>query len=201
MNKYFDKIIAVLSSKEDSVDIDVAKEIEEIINDSEDLLEEHGVTISEEEKEELIEALSSDELNDAVNEALTEMKSNMDSDVKAVFDFYVSVTSSSFKIVVIALIAIALVIIALLHKNYYGWLFNLGIASIITGVLLGLALPSLIDAVIAEMSSESDVILSTVAFSRYGYILLAVGVVSIVAKIFIGKNQVKTVKEEVKVAE
>lgn len=192
MDNYYDNILDVLSSKESSVNIDSAKELEALINDGEEVLKDHGITLTQDEKDELLSVVSSDEVNDLVNDAISEIKSDMSIDIKKMIDAYIFLTSITFKVILAALIAAALVFIALLKKNFYGWLLNFGTASVITGILMGVIFPIVITQIITYLASDSSIIISTKTLNTYGYTLIILGLVSIVIERMIAaKNKKK----------
>ena len=182
----YDAFLTGLSGDEINVEIDVAKEVEAFINENEETLKEYGIELTEEEKEELLEAVSSSEINDIVNETLAEMKEDITDEAQTAIDIYVFFTGPIFKVILIGLIIVALVLIALLKKSYYGWLSNLGSATIIVGILLGVLLPVVVSTIITEL--ESEVTISTGFLSTYGYILIAIGVVSLITYIILNKK-------------
>lgn len=181
LNEYYDKIIDVLNSDGD-VDIDVSKELESLVNDGEKILNEFDISLTKEEKKAIIEALSSEEINSIVNDSINEVKNNMNSDTKLVINVYSFITSMTFRMILISLIALAILLIALLRKSVYGWLLNFGIASIIAGLLMGVVLPLLTTQFIAELEAESGITLSISPINNYGYILIGLGIISIVLK-------------------
>ena len=201
MNQCYDVIIDVLSSKESSVEIDVTKELETLIDKGEEILKDYGITFTEEEKQELLSIVSSSEINTLVNESIDELKNDIDDDVKMVIDIYIFLTSITFKVILIVLIAIALLLIALLNKNFYSWLSNLGTASMIVGILFGVILPALVKEILVSLETDSSITIPTGFLNTYGYILIAVGIISIVANIVISNIQKKKMNDKVEVSE
>lgn len=191
MDNYYDNILDVLSSKESSVNIDSAKELEALINDGEEVLKDHGITLTQDEKDELLSVVSSDGVNDLVNHAISEIKSDMSIDTKKIIDAYIFLTSITFKVILAALIAAALVFIALLKKNFYGWLLNFGTASVITGILMGVILPIVITQIITNLASDSGITISTKTLNTYSYTLIILGLVSIVIERMIAAKNMK----------
>lgn len=201
MDDYYDKIIGVLSGKEESIEIDAVKEIENLINDSEEILKDYGVTLTEEDKKEMLSVVSSSEVNTIVNDAIVDVKNNMSSDVKAVINTYAFI-SGTFKIVLVAMVVVSLVFIALLKKSFYRWLTNLGIASLVSGVVVGVILPMIISVIIEGVASDGGLEVSTSSLNTYGYGLIILGVVAIIGNIIISKieNKRNMSDKEVEVA-
>lgn len=194
MNTYYDKVLDILVS-DSNERIDVSKELDAIINEGEKILNDNGITITEEEKQELLSMVSTDEVNNMVNNTIIEVKENLTGETKVVLDTYKFLTSNTFKLILISLIVIALLLIALLKKSYYKWLSNFGGASIVTGVIVGILLPLLINTVLSSVEADG-IEISTISLNTYGYILIAVGVLSIILNIAISKVAIKNNKIE-----
>lgn len=187
INKYYDKVIDVLSSN-NSVEINIKEDMKYLLDNSEEILKDYGVTLSSEEKDALLSIVASDEINTIVNDSVNEVKNNLSSDLKMAIDIYNFITSTIFKIILIVLVAIALLLISLLYKNYYGWLFNFGVSAIIVGVFYGMIAPLIFNQTIANLISENKIIISLTTLNIYGYILLSLGIISIIIKILIVKK-------------
>lgn len=187
MNQYYDKILDVFSSKESNIEIDVAHELEKLIDDSEEVLKDYGVTLTEEQKQELLSVVSSSEVNTIVNDSINEIKGSLSSEVTMVIDVYSFVTSITFKVILVVLIAVALLLISLLHKNFYGWLSNFGIASIITSIIL-VGLSFVVTQIIDNILVESNITISTTPLNIYSYTLIILGIISIIVKMVIAKK-------------
>ena len=108
----------ILSGK-DVEDLDISKELENIINNSEDVLKEYGITISEEDKKELLNEVSGEEINKTFNESVMEFKKEMTSEDKTILNIFSFITSTSFKLMLIGGVIVLLVLIALLKKSFY----------------------------------------------------------------------------------
>lgn len=185
VNTYFDKMIDILGDKESEIKIDVAAELNELIDDGEKILNDNGITLSEKDKQELLSVVSSVEVNDAVNKSIVEIKENMDGDVKLVLDAYNFLTGPTLKVIIIALIGVALVLIALLSKSLYRWLSNFASAAIISGLGVGVLLPFIVDTLSNNFAKENEVFISVDSLSKYGYILIALGIIAFILKIVI----------------
>lgn len=184
VNTYMDKFMDIMNDKKVE-NIDLSKELESIINDSEPILKEYGITISEKDKQEILEAASSEEINKAFNETITEFKTDMPSEAKMALDIFNFVTSTTFKLILIGSIVLILILIAILKKSYYKWLSNFGGSLILSGIIIGLLIPIAIDAISKEL--EDGIVLSYNSFSTYGYISIGIGIVAIILNIVIPK--------------
>lgn len=191
MNTYYDKIIEVLIDHDATIQFDISEDLDTLIEEGEQILNDYGITITPEEKQELLSMVSSDQINELVNEVVTDMKSNMNGEVGEVIDAYVFFTSTTFKMILGGLILLSVVFLALLKKSYYGWLSNFGIASLVSGFFMGVMIPLLGD-VLSNLLEESGIIISTSSIQNYGYILIGFGLVFIVISIILKKILVKT---------
>ncbi len=196
INTYFDKIISILSDTNSNERIDVSSELNNIINDGEKILNNYGITISSNDKQELLSIVSINEVNNLINDTITNMKSNFNSDTKVILDIYSFAVGRTFKIILITLIITILVLIALLKKSYYKWLSNFGISSIISGIIMGILIPLSISTIIKTISLDNDIVISTNSLSNYSYILIILGVISIILNIIIFKLLSKDKKED-----
>lgn len=184
VNTYMDKFMDIMNDKKVE-NIDLSKELESIINDSEPILKEYGITISEKEKQEILEVASNEEINKAFNETITEIKTDMPREAKIVLDIFNFITSTTFKLILIGSIALLLVLIACLKKNYYKWLSNFGGSLILSGIIIGVFIPIAIDTISKEL--EDGIMISYSSFSTYGYISIGIGIVAIIINIVISK--------------
>lgn len=185
VNTYFDEMIDILSNKEDNTEIDVAEELNNLIDDGEKILNKNNITIPEEEKQKLLSIASSEEVNDLINSTITEAKQSMNSEILIALDIYNFLTDPSTKLIIIALIIISLLFIALLKKSAYLWLSNFAVASILSGIFVGILVPILIDSILKAIASEVKFSISTNSLTTYGYTLIILGVISIIIKALI----------------
>lgn len=189
MDKYYDKIFNILSGSEEIIEIDATKEIENLIADSEKILKDYGISLTEEDKKELLSVVSSDEVNKIVNDAIVEVKSNMSSDVMTLINTYSFLTSPIFKVILIVLVVVSLLFIALLKKSFFGWLANFGISSIVAGITVGIILPMLVKVITDGIKTYGNLDISISILNIYGYIFIIIGILSIVTKVIISKVQ------------
>lgn len=191
MNTYFDKIVSILSDKNSNERIDVSSELNNIINDGEKILNDYGITLSSDDKQELLSIVSTEEVNNLVNDTIVEIKSNLNSQTKVVLDIYSFVIGKTFKLILIALIIVTLILIALLKKSYYKWLSNFGTSSITVGIIIGVLIPLSISSILKTISPNNDAVISTVSLKNYGYILIILGLIAIILNQIISKLLVK----------
>lgn len=184
IDKYYDEIINILSSKE-AKEINVASELETLIDDSEEILKEYGVTISKQDKEKLMEMVSNEEINKTVNDAIKEIKSDMPKEVTEAINILNFISSTPFKVILISVVVLLLVIIALLKKSFYKWLVNFGTSTIVTGLLYGFLLPNIIDIISKNLNENINISLPSMV--NYGYIVLILGVIAVILNIILNK--------------
>lgn len=182
---YFDKVIDVMMGK-DAPNINIAKDLEEVINSNEKVLKEYGIILSESAKKELLDYVGSEEVNDTFNETLNEFKGSMPSEIKTSVEIFNFIRSTTFKLILIGGIILFLVLIAVLKKSPYKWLINLGESCLVSGIVMGILIPFAIDIIEKEIA-DKGIVLSSSAFSTYGYISMGIGIGAIILNIVISK--------------
>lgn len=153
--KYFDNIVDSIVNDTDVEIPNTKQEIISLINENEELLKENGIEFTDEQKQKVANEITQDEKLDKVYKNFsTSIKENMtDNEVKAV-KVYNNITSTSFKWIIIAVIIILTILIAVIKKTYYRWTYNLAVSFAISGVLLTLLLPFVIDSISIEMTNK-----------------------------------------------
>lgn len=179
VNGYFDKIMDIMNDKE-VTDINIASDIEILINENESTLKKYGINITEEDKKGITSVVSNEEINKKLNESITEFKNSMPSESKIAIDIFNFVRGTTFKIILVSVIVAFLALIALLKKSPYKWLVNLGTASILSGLSVGVLVPSILKFITESLSNEATITISTTHISNYGYIVLIIGIISII---------------------
>ncbi len=190
-----DKAMDMLSGKQVE-DFNFSKELEDVINNSEDVLKDYGITITEKEKEELIEMVNSEELNNELKETIQEAQESIPESAKTAIDAFNFIRSTTFKVILIVGIGVILFLIALLKKSCFKWLSNLGVVTLICGIFYSVAITYAVDIVSKELAlSSKNITLSISAMNSYGYALLGIGIVSLILNIVLAK----TVKQSEKI--
>lgn len=179
MSKYYDQLMEVLTTDKNELSIDISKEVKTLIDENEAILKEYGITLSESDKQQILDLVSSEELNKVVNENIEEIKNNLSTDTKIVLDGYRFLTGDTFKGIIISVILVFIVLICLLKKNYYGWLFNFSIASFFVGNFY-VVISLVTNAIIQDSLQESGITISIDSLSMYGYILVGLAVMAFV---------------------
>ena len=184
VNNYYSEFMDILSDKEFK-EINIASELEILIDNSEPILKEYGITISKKDKEELTKIVSNEEINKTVNESIKEVKKEMPGEVTSALNILNFITSTTFKIILIGTIILSLVLIALLKKSIYKWLINLGIASILCGLLYSIVIPIVFNILSKEIDAKIKI--SASALNNYGYVVLALGILTIILNMILSK--------------
>lgn len=196
MDSYYDKFINAILDKDQGEDIDLSKEMDSLMDIGETILKDQGIELTEEMKSELKDVVSSTEVNKVFNETIEEVKQDLPQEIKTSVEIYDFITSTSFRLILIGLILLAIVLIALLKKSIYKWLSNVGTACIINGIMLGIAMPSLVDWMIRELATDENIVIATGAFEKFGIITLAIGVVAIIGNVILTKVLDKEIVSE-----
>lgn len=189
MDNYYDQIIKAFGNN-GTIQIEIEKQLETLIDNSEDILKEYNIIITEETKKEMLNTVSSSEINEIVNDSISEAKSNMSDDVKTVLDIYVFATSLTFKMILVGLMLVTIVMIAFLKKSYFKWLSNFGVSSTLAGMIFAIVLPTLVSALLMDIIQENNMVIDLMSFHTYGYILIGIGILSIILNIVIPKLRV-----------
>lgn len=181
-----DKALDILSGREVN-DLDITKELEIIVNNSEEVLKEYGITITEEEKKDLLKVVDSEKINQEFQFIIKEVQETVPRDVQFILNTFEIFRSSIFKVLLISSILVCLLCIAFLKKSYYKWLGNLGVATLTSGVFYGFFLSSLINLLNQELINRSYFTLKLTALNRYGYVLAGIGFLAFILKIVVAK--------------
>lgn len=192
LEESLDKAVDMLSGKEVE-DLNFTKELEDVINNSEEVLKDYGITISKKEKQELLDMVNSEEINQEFQNVVKEVQEEVPASAKTAIDAFNFLRSATFKSILIVSIVVILLCIALLKKSYYKWLGNLSEATIVSGIFYSIVVPLFINVVNSDIASEHNIMLSSASMNRYGYVLLGIGIVSLILTIVFSKilNQPK----------
>ena len=190
----FNKAMDILNGK-NITNLNLQNDIEKIINENQPKLEKIGINISEEDKQKILDFVSSEDFNNKFNEAIDKIKGNVPNEALKVFDILNFFMSQKFRIILMCTFVVLLILIALLKKSFYKWLSNLAIATIINGILYSIIFG------IADwlLKGKEDLDISLSNFTQYGYIMLIVGILSIILNIVINAIcKKKTIKKQIK---
>lgn len=187
----FDKFMGILNDEIAIQDINIESEIEDLIKTATPLLNEYGITITPEMKNEIMSYVKTNEANNVINETITEIKTNMPKNIDVMITTFSNLVSMKFKMILIFLIIIFLIIIAFLKKSYYKWTLNLSMPSIIVGVFF-ISLGFLINKIL----ETEEIIINMNSLKNYGIINLIIGVFLLITYIVLNKVLKKKTIEE-----
>lgn len=192
IDKYYNLAFDFLSGKENVEDIQIVDDVDQLMNDSEEVLKEYNIELDEQVKEDIRYIAASPKVTELLNEGIATMQEKIPNEFTTLINIITFVTSSTFKIILIVIILILLLSIGLLKKSYYRWFKNLGIASIISAIPL-LTLHYLVHYITTTMLEDS-VVISLSSISFYSYVSIILGVLEIVIYIIFHKKTVKNEK-------
>lgn len=178
VNKYFDKFIDVMNDKIDIKDINLDNEVENLIEESRPILDEYGITITDETKDEIMSFVKSEDTNNNLSETVEEIKTSVPVVVRTTFKGFAMFLSFKFKMLLVSFVIIFLVLIAWLKKSYYKWTINLGVPCSLNGTLfLGLVM------LFNKVFELEDITLDISTMNNYGVINLVLGAILLIVYI------------------
>ena len=130
-NKEINKKIAknYINSIINKEKINIDTEIKEIIDNNKKILETNNINLTENEINKII-----NQINQTVNKEYEKITINIAEDDK-VLNIFNIINSNVFKIMLIAIMIIDLILIAIIKKSSYKWLYNLSISSLISSII------------------------------------------------------------------
>ena len=182
--KYFDNIAESITKDSEIKLPDTKDELLDLINQNEYILEENGIEITNEEKDKIVEKLTSDGKLDKIYEnVVVNIKSDISNEEKNAIDLYNKITTNTFRWLVISIIVILVLIIALIKKSFYKWTYNLAISFGLSGVLITLLIPPVMDIISNDLTSGvlgSPLDININSLTNLGYICFALCAVLII---------------------
>ncbi len=175
--KYFNNITGVITNDSEVRLPDTKEEILDLINQNEYILEENNIEITNEEKNQIADKLTSDGKLDKIYEnVVTEIKNDLSNEEKIAIDLYNKITSDTFRWFAISIIIILVLLIALIKKSVYKWTYNLAISFALSGVLITFLIPFIIDIISSDLSSgilSSPLDININLLTNLGYVCFA----------------------------
>ncbi len=190
LDECLNKTIDLFNEKEVG-DFDFTNKLDEVIDDSEEILESYGITVTDAEKEKILNTFASEDFNKEFQSTMKEVQENIPSNVKNTINIILFLRSTTCKVILILIILGSLICIALLKKSYYKWIGNLSKATIISGVFYGVLMPMFVNFLNQELVSSERFVLSTVFMNRYGHVLLGLGIIFLILNISFSKTKDK----------
>lgn len=195
--KYLDGILDSLSGKGEIEVPNTKEELLTIIEDNEKILEENGIDFTDEQKDHITSELVESGVIDEVYKKLSdELKDNMSDDEEKLVSTYVFIQSNTFRMLCFSSIFILLLIIALLKRSFYRWSVNLGISLVISGLLIILLLPIMVNGlgdIFASKLMDQDLSININNIVNYGYVCVMLSALFII--IYIIGNKVTRYNE------
>lgn len=195
--KYLDDILDSLSGKGEIEVPNTKEELLTIIEDNEKILEENGIDFTDEQKDHITSELVESGVIDEVYKKLSdELKDNMSDDEEKLVSTYVFIQSNTFRMICFSSIFILLLIIALLKRSFYRWSVNLGISLVISGLLIILLLPIMVNGlgdIFASKLMDQDLSININNIVNYGYVCVMLSALFII--IYIIGNKVTRYNE------
>ena len=195
--KYLDGILDSLSGKGEIEVPNTKEELLTIIEDNEKILEENGIDFTDEQKDHITNELVESGVIDEVYKKLSdELKDNMSDDEEKLVSTYVFIQSNTFRMLCFSSIFILLLIIALLKRSFYRWSVNLGISLVISGLLIILLLPIMVNGlgdIFASKLMDQDLSININNIVNYGYVCVMLSALFII--IYIIGNKVTRYNE------
>lgn len=153
--KYFNDIVYSIINDEEVSIPNTKEEIINIINDNEYILKENNIEITEEQKNELSDKLTNDNMIGKVyKNVANSIKKNMSAETIMIVNTYDKLTSSTFRWIVVSIIIFLILLLALIKKTYYRWTYNLAVSCALSGIMLSLLFPFILDGISIEITNK-----------------------------------------------
>lgn len=171
----FDEVIGYLNDGKDINIVNIDGELEKLIDENRDTLAQYGIELTEKDKQEIIDSIAIDDvINDKIEEEVMTVKENMSSEELFILNIYNVLTSSILQIGLIIGIVVDIILIALIKKSLYKWIFNVGIALICVGIINAVWIPLVVNLIRGTINIDIGGIVTS------GYIGLGIGILLIV---------------------
>ncbi|MGN1269120.1 MAG: hypothetical protein ACI4U0_06505 [Candidatus Aphodocola sp.] len=158
--KYLDGIVKSIMEDEEIIVPSTTDDIINLINENESVLAEAGVEITSLDKDKISDFLISDgRLDKVYKNVVRQMKNNLSNKEIMFVNVYDKITTNTFRWMVLSIIILIILIIALIKKSYYRWLYDLGVSFALSGIILALAIP-LLSGFISKIISDKIIMAS-----------------------------------------
>ena len=158
--KYLDGIVKSIMKDEEIIVPSTTDDIINLINENESVLAEAGVEITSLDKDKISDFLISDGRLDRVyKNVVRQMKNNLSNKEIMFVNVYDKITTNTFRWMVLSIIILIILIIALIKKSYYRWLYDLGVSFVLSGIILALVIP-LLSGFISKIVSDKIIMAS-----------------------------------------
>lgn len=158
--KYLDGIVKSIMEDEEIIVPSTTDDIINLINENESVLAEAGVEITSLDKDKISDFLISDgRLDKVYKNVVRQMKNNLSNKEVMLVNVYDKITTNTFRWMVLSIIILIILIIALIKKSYYRWLYDLGASFALSGIILALVIP-LLSGSISKIISDKFIMAS-----------------------------------------
>lgn len=158
--KYLDGIVKSIMKDEEIIVPSTTDDIINLINENESVLAEAGVEITSLDKDKISNFLISDgRLDKVYKNVVRQMKNNLSNKEIMFVNIYDKITTNTFRWMVLSIIILIILIIALIKKSYYRWLYDLGVSFVLSGIILALVIP-LLSGFISKIISDKIIMAS-----------------------------------------
>lgn len=192
IEKYVDITLEGFSGK-DLSDVDLSKDLIELIEDKQEMLNEAGIEITDEDIAEFKNSEDYNELNKNYNKMFDDVSSDMNNSEMQFIKTFSFLGTNSFRTTCLILIFVSVLLIGLLSWSLFKWLLPIGIDCIVSGVLTsggGLLLYLFSTALLKSYT------IKTFSLFAFGFSLIVVGIVMIIIyAIFKGKEKKNAVSK------
>lgn len=192
VNSSFDKLMKVLNDEIKINEINFESEVNDLLETITPLLNEYGITITDEMKNEIMSYVKTEEANNFINKTITEIKESLPENMNVMITTFTNLVSMKYKIFLISLIIVFLTIIALIKKSYYSWTINLSIPSIITGIFY-----TSFTYLINDLIETEEITINMNSLKNYGILNIILGIVLLIIYIVLNKKLKNKQVEEI----
>lgn len=196
--KYFDEIVNSILKEEKVKAPNTREELLSLINDNEKILKDYGVEVTDEQKNKIVDEIVESNIVNEVYEKISVMiKKNLNSNQIKAVHLYNLITSDNFRMILIFTIVLSTILIMILKRSFYRFSINLGIAFILSGIIVTFVFPIFVNIISEDLTinliGESTKI-NINMLTNYGYICFIFSSVFIIVY-FIG-NKITRYNEE-----
>ena len=158
--KYLDGIVKSIMENEEIIVPSTTDNIINLINENESFLAEAGVEITSLDKDKISDFLISDGRLDRVyKNVVRQIRNSLSNKEVMLVNVYDKITTNTFRWMVLSIIILIILIIALIKKSYYRWLYDLGVSFVLSGIILALVIP-LLSGFISKIISDKIIMAS-----------------------------------------
>ena len=158
--KYFDGIVRSIMKDEEIIVPSTTDDIINLINANESVLAKVGIEITPFDKDKISDFLISDgRLDKVYKNVVKQIRNNLSNKEVMLINVYDKITTNTFRWIVLSVIILIILIISLIKKSYYRWLYDLGVSFALSGIILALVIP-LLSGSISKIISDKFIMTS-----------------------------------------